>query len=636
MATLNTDSIPQTASDSLCQDNFFTPNNHTFYSTIQYNNLDPTKQEIRLLELLPVEDDETIQIRIVTGFVLSSEDTRPYYCAISYHAGNHADTTLIKVNGVDFNAFSNLARALRQVIEAQKDALKKYPHLIWADQICINQSNKSERSHQVGFMRDIFHHATIVLACVGEYGRHPRWSEVSSIWYEFLNNEATPGYSLPFFTRLDGTKIYVAHRLFGDLADNAFRVDCRMLDDILSSPWWARAWICQEIIVARKVIMIFGSGIENLDNRFAKLIRLAHNVEGAFIKTLAVDPYSLVKDGSVYRALPNGAYTSNANFIVNSRAKWKKDGRLDLKFLLDNSGNCQVSDARDKVFAFIGLGDPDYRIIPDYNEDVAANYRQACKRIILHERSLDVIVYGREEGRRADLPTWTPDWSQETEKGLWLDTTDKDRFNASTDYYSAPSFHANTLGIPDTVLRTQCLIVDRVAYENTIGTPEAHWKDISQITVLRNWTRITSADSSPDQLLSPSDERYFDGETMSDAFVMTMLQGLSREGLEDVPHPSNGPSQWNRRRYYSSVYVEGMAKVFFRSPKGYIGLVDERGVQSTDYIVILLGLNVPCVLRKVGSYYVYIDMAYVHGLARGEAVEMMQRGELIVETIDIH
>jgi hypothetical protein len=64
------------------------------------------------------------------------------------------------MNGIRFNAFANLACALRQVARArERGDLVNYPPLIWADQICINQSSPVEKSHQVGFMREIYESA---------------------------------------------------------------------------------------------------------------------------------------------------------------------------------------------------------------------------------------------------------------------------------------------------------------------------------------------------------------------------------------------------------------------------------------------------------------------------------------------
>jgi hypothetical protein len=62
------------------QDNFYTPTNQTFYASNPYVDLDPSKQKIRLLEVLHVNDDEPLQLRLWAPFSLSSDEP-PSYCA---------------------------------------------------------------------------------------------------------------------------------------------------------------------------------------------------------------------------------------------------------------------------------------------------------------------------------------------------------------------------------------------------------------------------------------------------------------------------------------------------------------------------------------------------------------------------
>jgi hypothetical protein len=75
----------------------------------------------------------------------------------------------------------------------------------------------------------------------------------------------------------------------------------------------------------------------------------------------------------------------------------------------------------------------------------------------------------------------------------------------------------------------------------------------------------------------------------------------------------------------------------FRSPGHYIG-VTKMGtdVRPTDHICVILGANVPFILRKIEDHFMLISDAYVEGLMYGEAIKMMRRGILDVATVDIH
>ena len=68
---------------------------------------------------------------------------------IIYCGGDPQDIVTIIVNGYSFNAFVNLGHALRQARHFWRENFGDQELHLWADQICINQSSLSERSHQV-------------------------------------------------------------------------------------------------------------------------------------------------------------------------------------------------------------------------------------------------------------------------------------------------------------------------------------------------------------------------------------------------------------------------------------------------------------------------------------------------------
>ena len=111
--------------------------------------------------------------------------------------------------------------------------------------------------------------------------------------------------------------------------------------------------------------------------------------------------------------------------VIASMAKGKQTFKRssDLKDLLQHSRNCEASDQRDRVYAFLGLAHDGYGLIPDYtaNQDIKKVLIEAAKGIIRFDKSLDILRHvhcGRDKlGLR--LPTWVPDWtSEETKTGL--------------------------------------------------------------------------------------------------------------------------------------------------------------------------------------------------------------------------
>jgi hypothetical protein len=87
----------------------------------------------------------------------------------------------------------------------------------------------------------------------------------------------------------------------------------------------------------------------------------------------------------------------------------------DLKDLLRHSRNSLASDDRDRVYAFLGLTQSNYRLTPNYDpsntiEKVLIETAQA---IIWHDNDLSILEHvtaGRDR-LGSKLPTWVPDWT---------------------------------------------------------------------------------------------------------------------------------------------------------------------------------------------------------------------------------
>jgi hypothetical protein len=97
--------------------------------------------------------------------------------------------------------------------------------------------------------------------------------------------------------------------------------------------------------------------------------------------------------------------------------KGKKNARrsLDLKTLLLHSRNCDASDPRDRVYAFLGLAHKGYAIVPDYTtkNTIVHVLIETARRIIQYEKTLNILehVYHGRENLGSFLPTWVPDWT---------------------------------------------------------------------------------------------------------------------------------------------------------------------------------------------------------------------------------
>ncbi|KAK0744662.1 heterokaryon incompatibility protein-domain-containing protein [Apiosordaria backusii] len=127
---------------------------------LKYEALNPNKNSIRILRLLPGRWIDDIQCELQTA----SLDDNPAYEALSYVWGNPQDTGPIIVDGSHFQATKNLMAALRR-LRSSVD-LK----VLWVDAVCINQADNDEKTHQVGMMARIYKDAADVHVFLGESG----------------------------------------------------------------------------------------------------------------------------------------------------------------------------------------------------------------------------------------------------------------------------------------------------------------------------------------------------------------------------------------------------------------------------------------------------------------------------------
>lgn len=133
-----------------------------FQWQVTHQPLPKTGHPIRLLTLLPVDILEN-QLRSSINTV--DLDDEPDYRALFYCWENSTQDTLITLNDSSFYITTSLSVALRNLrrhVGGQKGVI-----VIWADALCINQCDMTERSSQVQMMGHIFSQARQVVLWPG-------------------------------------------------------------------------------------------------------------------------------------------------------------------------------------------------------------------------------------------------------------------------------------------------------------------------------------------------------------------------------------------------------------------------------------------------------------------------------------
>ncbi|KAF2816936.1 HET-domain-containing protein, partial [Mytilinidion resinicola] len=171
---------------------------------------DPTRM-IRLITIKPSPhyqwyDPEQIIVIETKAVILEECPEHHSFVAISYCWGNPNETSKIICDG----AVMTITKSLHEALLRFRGRSER---TFWADAICINQTDDSEKTQQVRLMRQIYETASTVAVWLGDAG---------------ANSD---------------------HEIFRYLPQ---------LDDIgwssvgqfLQRPWWGRMWIIQEIAVA--------------------------------------------------------------------------------------------------------------------------------------------------------------------------------------------------------------------------------------------------------------------------------------------------------------------------------------------------------------------------------------------------
>jgi len=322
--------------------------------------------------------------------------------AISYAAGDHKDTEEILVNKRPFNAFRSLAEAVRAIRDQPHtcEASTTFAPLIWADQICINQSDPDERAYQVQYMRDIYETARGAIIYLGEDTYNGRGVDFVRKITAYLQDRRILLENEDDVSLLNRTAEWVE-----EYAENpAHTKDWMALREILEAPWWRRGWICQEAITSKTGTIVHGTStisIETFTEAF-DVFKRAHRI--LLIKYL--DEFR--KQGNIitYIHLGYGLLLDHAKFILTHRYTWEEEF-IDIKELLRHSRRCKTTDYRDRVYAFVGLAHPDYNIKPIYwpSNSLSATFSHVAARIIIEERNLDILLDATEETRLPDLPS---------------------------------------------------------------------------------------------------------------------------------------------------------------------------------------------------------------------------------------
>ena len=576
--------------------------------------------EIRIVRVLAGWPGQPLECRLVP--VLIQGNTVAYE-ALSYVWGDSKQDHSMLCDGRSIGITKALHRVLHHL--RKTDTIRD----LWVDQLCINQRDDLERSQQVLRMADIYKGAEQVIIWLGEESRNvdaafKLAAGIGSMLAEIgvdhaFNNDELREHGLP------------THR--GKEFD--------ALGAVLQLPWFSRAWVVQEICMAKSAVIVCGPFSMPWSE-------------------FALPVSSIGYSGS--RRM-GGLYTYNGSPAERIGQVWSwqhlrthHDRKADLFKILSYIKNCEATDPRDKLFAFTNLTELNIR--PDYSLPASSAYTSFARDFIKPALRGDQTTWSDQEcwqsAHRAisgflcnagklyhhlDLPSWVPDWSyRQNCRPLWTSKRGEHSLELA---YSAGGDIMGECSLDGTRLTISVVLLGTVTQAGHVDLSHARdWPEKQlQGQCLQWWNECAAM-----HMLTR--DPYVTGEARIDALKQTLVAGVNYENKKapceftiDSHHqfqhyvhqdwnfflvPKSTISARNERSSWP-VVSSILGRVFFFTQRGHMGLAPYGG-QHGDEVAIMLGCDIPLMLRRVGHglhgpEYHLLGECFLHGVMFGEVIQ---------------
>lgn len=326
-------------------------------------------REVDAIRLLRLSRGVSTDDQVLHGFLENTTlSIRPEYTALSYtwaDADGNRDLSEVIFLGdlwIPLPITRNCAAALRRLRSRHQD------QILWVDSICMNQSSKDEKSHQVGLMRDIFSRATSVRLFLG-------------------GDEDTPEARL--LQRTSENLFYKGNQ--GDIIWAALH-DHVAVRALFDRPYWSRIWVIQEILLSKVVLLVLGQTAIPLQSLLQARLVEPHGPDREF----GVPPWLRLR-----KELPIQDFHG-------------------LSKLLTETSNCRATDPKDMVFALLGLvqGASLEGLVADYSKSISEIRVGIAAYFLIRHKQISILKSAAHDAsiRQGDRllpgsPSWVPTWN---------------------------------------------------------------------------------------------------------------------------------------------------------------------------------------------------------------------------------
>ncbi|RMJ08797.1 hypothetical protein CDV36_011592 [Fusarium kuroshium] len=579
---------------------------------ISYCSLDDPDRSFRLIKLQPSKDKETAASdNLVCDIEEHVRGDCPPYTALSYvWATPESKKEYIIANGTKVQISQTVENALRRLRFQQK------PRWLWVDQLCINQIDENEKSHQVHQMHIIYSDADQVVTWLGT------GDEKSDLICRLMRDTGRA---------IRQRNIEALKKFYGEDGSVDLAAAKEAFNSFCERRYWTRLWVIQEFAVGRRVAVACGDWIVKGDLITATLWAvdtiqrhsrkkpiegldvMRKNYEFVFGSPLSSYVYNLFTRRLLFQPPSRDTQPSYADPFIKVIV-------TSLTLEVDYN-SVYSSDPRDRVFALLNLAeDKDhFDTFPDYSMSVEEVYVEAARKMLV-QGWIDVLLYCQTPRKINSLPSWVPDWAMEVRHPCaqppWSTS-----FDASSGQVSMPKFPSPGL------VTLEGIYIDTIKETGEAWDP--NWlQNVDKDAVASYVESIRGfCDRSPRihvgrEGAETSRIAILDGTLWFDSVPYPEWGTECEAALDEIlQSPASGDESTTTDPWYAKTLLRLHQRRAFLTSTGYVG-VGSLDTRVGDEVCVFIGGNVAYLVRpEENELHSLVGEAYVHGVMYGELLK---------------
>jgi hypothetical protein len=436
--------------ESMAQVRYKIPPDESELSRIKfkYTALPTEEPSIRLLTLSPGVGGNPVNCSLTThvwdpktGIILSSIEPEPEQEKTSYTSRHDGEASSLfqdqRLPSLGYEALSytwedpdqlyritindQIFPVTRNVLEALfflRDRTSS--RTLWIDAICINQVAVTEKGRQIRQMHRIYANASRVVVWLDIPFRNSDLAfEFAEKLYRCFPRETIHGSEGELQGNFYGQARVapISHFIHPEYAS-----EWLALHNLFNRPYWHRAWIFQELLMAREIIIVCGTKSTKwgpIEAAMKIVLSTSTQIRGLINSSGPIrDQQTLfpVDDRNPHRWPPH--HNLSLLGLYNGRHYMKNDfcgapfsQTMERWLELIHVRLCKYP--HDKIYSLLGIAPESFaRLIsdPDYTQKVTNIYKQAVRAFIHGTGSLNILCFSHHSDTQDDLPSWTFDW----------------------------------------------------------------------------------------------------------------------------------------------------------------------------------------------------------------------------------